>query len=147
MIWSLLLDLLMAVLLSVTIVYAITLNRKLGNLRGQRAELDSGVADFQQSIKRAEESVAQLKISADGLQERLDEAARIQSDLAFLIERGETLADRLEKSVRSARDHSGHTRNRPAAGTNPSASSARAAEPARSETERELLKALAGSRA
>lgn len=146
MIWSLLLDLLIAVLLAVTIVYAVTLNRRLGNLRGQRAELENGVAGFQQSIKRAEESVGQLKISADGLQERLDESARIQSDLAFLIERGETLADRLEKSVRAARDLPGNSRSRPAAGAYPSASSARAAEPARSETERELLKALAGGR-
>lgn len=155
MIWSVVLDLVIVALLAATIGYAISLNRKLARLRRQRAELESGFTAFQQAIKRAEDGIGDLRVSAESLQSRIDAATRVHTDLAFLIERGERTADRLEGVVRGAR---------PAAGTPAPASRAAArgvprtppsgpaphrsitpqpaAQP-RSETERALLKALA----
>lgn len=155
MIWSVLLDLVMVGLLAATIGYAMSLNRKLARLRRQRAELESGFTAFQQAIKRAEDGIGDLRVSADTLQSRIEAATRVHTDLAFLIERGEGTADRLEGVVRGARPAAAapapvaRAAARSAVRTPPSGPAPHrsvapqpAAQP-RSETERALLKALA----
>jgi len=59
--WTLIVDSVVAVLLVVTISYAITLNRRLGNLRRDRSELEKMAASFQQATVRAEDSIGKLK--------------------------------------------------------------------------------------
>lgn len=97
------LDILVAGLLVVTISYAVMLNRRLRNMRQDRAELEKLATKFADATVRAEHSIRKLKMHADELGGRIDKAQSLRDDLGFLIERGTTTADRLEETVRSAR--------------------------------------------
>ncbi|MGB0671704.1 MAG: DUF6468 domain-containing protein, partial [Rhodospirillales bacterium] len=101
--FSLILDLFVAVLLVVTIGYAVVLNRKLSAIRRDRAELETVAANFAQATLRAEESIRKLKASADGLQGQVNKAESLREDLSFLVSRGGQAADRLEDTIRDAR--------------------------------------------
>ncbi len=105
--FSLALDILVAALLVVTIVYAVILNRRLGVFRSHKSELETLAASFTDATLRADESVGKLKVMADDLQVRLDKAQALHDDLVFLIDRGGSEADRLEETVRKARDENG----------------------------------------
>ncbi len=146
--YSLIVDVLVAVLLVITICYAITLNRRLGGLRRDRTQLEKLAVTFGESTARAEESILKLKKTADLLQERIDKAQSLRDDLAFLIDRGGQAADNLEDLVRVTRE---------SVGVKPRAARPAANEPAprpapapmrpeanagHSEAERELLRAI-----
>ena len=102
-----LLDLIIAVLLVATIGYAITLNSRLTSLRRNRDQMAKIIASFNEATVRAESSIPKLRKAADeaghGLQERVEKAQQLRDDLAFMIERADTMANRLENVVRSAR--------------------------------------------
>lgn len=104
---GLLIDVLGAVLLVVFIVYAVRLNRSLSALKSNKAELDGLIATFTDSTNRAEASVARLKASATetatALQANVSKAQELRDDLAFMTERAEELANRLEAGISSAR--------------------------------------------
>ncbi|MBT3305156.1 MAG: hypothetical protein HN377_01600 [Alphaproteobacteria bacterium] len=102
--YSLILDLLVAVLLVVTIGFAVILNKRLGKLRGERRSLEKLAATFGESTVRAEEGIKILLHTTEVLQQRLDQAQALKDDLAFLIERGDRAADNLENLVRATRD-------------------------------------------
>jgi hypothetical protein len=101
------LDLIIAVLLVATIGYAVTLNSRLTALRRNRDQLSKIIAAFNEATVRAEASIPKLKRAAEeagaGLQDRMEKAQSLRDDLAFMIERADTMANRLENSVRSAR--------------------------------------------
>ena len=102
-----LLDLVIAALLIATIGYAITLNNRLTALRRNRDQMSKIIASFNEATVRAESSIPKLRRAADeaggGLQERVEKAQSLRDDLAFMIERADTMANRLENAVRSAR--------------------------------------------
>jgi hypothetical protein len=100
---SLIIDVLVAVLLVVTIGYAVMLNKRLGSLRRDKGELERLVAGFADTTARAETGISELRSMADILQERLKRAESLRDDLVFLMERGNATADRLEGVVRDAR--------------------------------------------
>ncbi len=154
MTFSLILDIVIAVLLIVTIAYAVGLNRKLALLRRDKAELEKMASNFGEATLRAGESISQLRSTADELQERIGSAVALRDDLAFLIDRGGSAADRLEDMVRAARKEG-------AVPVVPGAAAAAAAGPAEpapggedekgkgeanSEAERALMKALESAR-
>jgi len=152
--FSLVLDIIVAVLLVVTIGYAVVLNRRLRGLRRDKEELAKLSGSFGEATMRASESIGMLRATADELRSRIDGAQELRDDLQFLIERGGGTADRLEEKVRAAR----------AAGINPTkaksspipglgnggleeSDEAKKDEAmAKSEAERELLKALRAAR-
>jgi hypothetical protein len=101
--YSLIIDVVVAVLLIVTIVYAISLNKRLGMLRRDRGELEKLAQKFTLSTERANESLGQLHATAEVLQHQIDTAQALRDDLAFLLERGEKAADRLEDTIRASR--------------------------------------------
>lgn len=94
------LDIVLAVLLAATIWCAVSLNRRLGALRRDRSELASLAGDFAAATERAGDSVGQLAENAEDLQSRVDAARSVADDLAFLMDRGEKTADKLEKLAR-----------------------------------------------
>ena len=102
-----LLDLIIALLLVATIGYAITLNNRLTALRRNRDQMAKIIASFNEATVRAESSIPKLRRAADeasgGLLERVEKAQSLRDDLAFMIERADTMANRLENAVRSAR--------------------------------------------
>lgn len=140
--YTLLLDVVLIGFLGVTIGYAVALNRKLAGLRRHKAELQQLAATFTQATQKAEASIGRISTGTEALKERLGKAQELRDDLAFLVERANSAADRLEGAIRASRP-------KPAAGPVLAAATARAAhdenegedgiEP-RSEAERELLK-------
>lgn len=158
--YKLILDLIIAVLLAATIAYASILNGKLNQLRKNRDDLAKLVAAFNDATARAEAGIPKLKRASEEasstLIDRVEKAQSLRDDLAFMIERADAMANRLEGSVRSAR---GEAKPAPAQGTSmpPRMRPSPAVPPLgaglttddddgldddRSEAERELLRAL-----
>ena len=98
--YALIIDIFVAILLMVTIGYAIALNKRLGNLRRDRGELERLAINFHASTTRADDSIARLKSSVEGLQDQIEKAEAMRDDLIFLTERGSSAADKLEEYVR-----------------------------------------------
>src|SRR5690349_2868091 len=136
--WTL--ELVLAGLLLVTLFHAIRLERALVRLRRDRASLEKLLTGFAASTQQAESGIQRLRSAADGagrqLETQLAKSISLKDDLAFLTERGDRLADRLEALVREARPLAReHEASRVGA--------AEAALPAgRSQVERDILQAL-----
>ena len=163
---KLFLDVVVSILLAVTIAYAAMLHSRLGQLRKNREDLAKLVAAFNEATARAEGGIPKLRRAADeagaALQERVEKAQSLRDDLAFMIERADAMANRLESGVKSARDGlkpspGSAVPPRPsvarpatpppaapafAVGAAPVAATAEDFEDERSEAERELLRAL-----
>ena len=138
------LDVVVAVLLVATISYCVTLNRRLGALRRNEAELRAVLTSFGEAAAKAETGLAELK-KAGGeigglLRRQVAEARAIYDDLAFVTER----ADRLVSTVgNAAAPPRMKEPPKPRRETEP----ARASAPRDlSRAERELLEALASAR-
>jgi hypothetical protein len=146
-------DLLVSGLLIATLVYMIRLNRRLELLRSARTEFEALIARFVASTSQAEQSMAELKLTAtergQAVQEAVQRATALRDDLALLVDRGSRLADQLETGIAKARTA---TKAVPA----PAQASRQAPAPLaapqddqpkpRSREERELLKALSSIR-
>ncbi len=117
-------------LLAATLPMAWRLDRMLRALRADRAALEQGAEGLGEASRMAEAALMRLRATAElaGRQvaERVAGAESIREDLRYLVERAETLADRLEVAVRQARPMA----------------TAPAANNVRSEAERELIRAL-----
>ncbi|MBC7950826.1 MAG: hypothetical protein H7Z12_03265 [Rhodospirillaceae bacterium] len=105
--WKIFLDLVVSILLIATIGYAVMLNQRLTQLRKNRDDLAKIIVSFNEATVRAESSIPKLRKAAEdagmSLQERVEKAQSLRDDLAFMIERADTMANRLENGVRSAR--------------------------------------------
>ena len=101
-------DLVVAFLLVFTIYYAAKLSRRLSVLRADKAALQTLVQSLAQASASAEAGVKGLKATADEvgreLQRKLQAAQSLREDLAYMIDRGGTLADRMEVSLRPRRE-------------------------------------------
>ncbi|MBT3358847.1 MAG: hypothetical protein HN403_04380 [Rhodospirillales bacterium] len=142
--FSLVLDILVAGLLVITISYAVMLNRRLRVMRQDKADLEKLAAKFADSTMRAEESITHLRRTADDLKKRIDAAQSLRDDLAFLIDRGGSTADRLEEDVRAAREKSppGPRKGKLVKGKKERPS----VDDSKSDAERELIRALQSAR-
>lgn len=153
--YTLIIDVAVAVLLVVTIGYAVTLNRRLQRLRKDKKDLENLARTFGESTIRAEENINQLRTVAQALDIQMGRAQSLRDDLAFLNDRGGSAADRLEELVREARDGLGVVPKPPSAGHAKAAPAPKAPKTpltaskeesdnieGRSEAERELLRAL-----
>jgi len=127
-------------LLTATLLHAIRLQRTLGMLKRDRAALEQLVAGFNASTRQAESGVERLRAALDGagrqIARQIEAATALKGDLDLLIERGEQLADGLDRRVRQAR---------PAADVRDQAfADADIGEPerVRSQAERDLIRAL-----
>ncbi len=125
-------------LLLAAIPFAWRLDRRLAALRLAGGGFEEGARGIAAATEAAEAALARLRATAEQsgrmVAERSATAERLRDDLAFLVERAELLADRLDALVREAR---------PAAEAAPAA---KAVEAPRSAAERELLRALKGLR-
>ncbi len=101
------LEAVLIVLLAVTLYHALRLERALGVLKRDRASLGELVAEFNDSTRQAETGIERLRQAADGVGRQIarqsENATALKADLAFLVERGERLADRLDRLVRNGR--------------------------------------------
>lgn len=106
---SFVLEVMGACLLLVMIIYAVQLNRRLSRLHADKAHLQKVVASFNQATERAEASINRLRTAAleanESLQANTKLAKELRSDLSFLIDRAEGMADRLEGSIGASRSN------------------------------------------
>jgi hypothetical protein len=156
MMLSLVGDGIVAILLVATIGYAATLNRRLSMLRGDRAKIDEMIQALSAAAQRAEAGISGLKDGAVEMGQELERtianAKRLKDDLAYMVERGGGMADRLEGNIRARRDEPpAPERKREAKNDAPARSEPKLATPPAdqramgpSRAERELLRALAG---
>lgn len=143
--WAL--DVILIVLLIATLFHAVRLERALGVLKRDRAVLEELVATFNTSTRQAESGIERLRAAADGagrqVARQIDSAKALKDDIAFLSERGERVADRLDALVRTARPLAVEPPRQVVA---PDPQAAEAETPGiprvRSQAERDLLKAL-----
>ena len=141
------LELVLVVLLAITLVHAVRLERALRLLRMDRAALGDAIAGFDDNARQAEAGIGRLhSASADtahALTQCFGKGASLKDDLGFLIERGEALADRLDALVRAGRPIAQLAPVPSVASTVASPSAAAAPAPkVRSKAERDLLIAL-----
>ena len=147
------LECVLVVLLGVTLLHAIRLERALGILRGERSALGDAVATLENGTRQAESGVEALRMAAENagrqLARHVERAAALQDDLKFLHARGESIADRLEELVRTGRPLAAlHTAPQGAAARSAAAEGATESAPpesvprVRSQAERDLLRAL-----
>jgi hypothetical protein len=96
---SIAIDVAVAGLLVATIVYAVRLNRTLDSLREGKSELATLIGRFDEAAAHAERSVARLGQSTveqgKVLNEAISEAQALRDELAFMLERGDTVAARI----------------------------------------------------
>ncbi|HEY0205097.1 MAG TPA: DUF6468 domain-containing protein [Acetobacteraceae bacterium] len=127
-------------LLLVTLLHALRLERALAVLRRDRTALGDAVAGFDQSARAAEQGIGKLNSltgeAAQQVARKIEQASALKDDLAFLAERGEHLADRLEAAVRAGRAMEG-MKAAPGGDAQPRP---------RSSAERDLQHAMRGSR-
>ncbi len=101
------LDIVIALLLSVMIVYAYMLNHRLNKLREDREEMEKLLRKFHDATSRAEAATKGLKQNTQSLgqdlQEMIDKAKSLRDEMLFMLERGDLLAGQLENSIRSSR--------------------------------------------
>jgi hypothetical protein len=100
-----LLDAIIAGLLTVTCTYCFRLNRRIASFRNAKNELDHMIRSFDGAIRQAYESIAVLKENSSDKNMQLirdmEKVRFLANDLAYLVEKGEKLADTLETSVRA----------------------------------------------
>ena len=102
-----LLDIVVILLLVPTLFFAVVLNNRLSALRKSRDELAKVVNSFNEATMRAEAGIPRLKrATAEAnttLQERMEKAQSLRDDLAFMVQRAEEMAERLDDRLKSAR--------------------------------------------
>lgn len=100
-----LLNVIVICLLVPTIIFAVILNKRLEVLRSSRADLGRLIEAFNEATTRAEAGIPRLKQAADStgshLKEQIQKAQILRDDLAFMIDRAENAAGRLETQSRS----------------------------------------------
>lgn len=105
---TLIADALVASLLVATIGYVSLLNRRLGVLREDKAKLEELIRGLTAASESARAGIAGLKDAAGEigkeLQKRVAAGQALREDLTYLIERGGSVADRLEGTIRARRE-------------------------------------------
>lgn len=101
-------DAVVALLLVATIGYSVVLNRRLTAVRSDREKFEVLIRNLNAASKRAEDAVTNLRATADDLGRHLDkkveEARGLSDDLAYMIERGSDIADKLVGQIRAGLD-------------------------------------------
>jgi hypothetical protein len=97
---SLLLNLLIAGLLMATISYCWVLNKRIKILQDGKSELANLLQYFDESTARASESIVALQSASkkigENIQTRIDKVNYLMDDLAFMVEKGNRLANQLD---------------------------------------------------
>jgi hypothetical protein len=101
--FSMIVEMLVAILLALTIIYCISLNRRLKVLKADEQSLRATISELVTATEIAERAIAGLKLTVQeceaGLGERLRSADRFTADLDRSVAAGQDLLDRLARIV------------------------------------------------
>lgn len=104
MTFSIVIDLIAVTLLIATLIYVFILNQQ---LKKNRHQLETFIENFSSSLNRAELTIKELKELKDTVLKTLIEqrhkASVLKDELIFILDRGENIAQKLEKEIRDAR--------------------------------------------
>ena len=102
-----LLQLATVALLLAAMPFALRLHRQLAALRQEGTALEGGAQGLNEATRQAEAASLRLRASAEAagrqVGDKLAVAEPLRDDLRYLVERAETLADRLEALLRQGR--------------------------------------------
>ncbi len=133
-----LLQLVTVLLLLAAMPFALRLHRQLAALRTEGTALEGGAQGLNEATRLAESASLRLRASAEAagrqLSEKLAVADPLRDDLRYLVERAETLADRLEALLRQGRSAEAAAPPPVAPKTEPGSG--------QSQAERDLMRAL-----
>jgi hypothetical protein len=105
--YGLVFDIVICVLLVTTIGYAMALNRKLSLLRAAKRDMEKLFAEFAAATGEAQGGLAALKQhsaeAGETLAENVNDACRLADEMAFLVKKGNEIADRLEGAIAASR--------------------------------------------
>lgn len=100
---SIVLELVLTLLLAVTVVYCIILERRLAGVKKGQQALGATVRDLNAAILRAGDALASLKAvsgsAAAELEERVRRARALSDELELLTASGERIADRFDRAI------------------------------------------------
>jgi capsule polysaccharide export protein KpsE/RkpR len=104
---SILLDIFLIVLLSLTMVFCFRLNNKILELKSGRKELLELIKTLDSGIIKTNSNIQDLKTmtnhSAYELNNLVEKAKELMNDLSFMNDTAQNLADKLEQSITIAR--------------------------------------------
>lgn len=104
---TVLLDVVIIALLVPTIIFAVILNRRLEVLRRNRDDLAKMILAFNDATVRAEAGIPKMRKATqdagEALQDAMEKAQTLRDDLAFMVDRADSMANRLEAQLREAR--------------------------------------------
>lgn len=104
MTFSIIIDIIAVILLIAALIYVFFLNQQ---LKKNRHQLEVFIDNFSTSLSRAELTIKELKELKDTVLKTLidqrHKASVLKDELAFLLDRGESIAQQLEKEIREAR--------------------------------------------
>jgi hypothetical protein len=107
MVLSVIVNGMMAVLLFVTIIYCWRLNTRIRLLQDSKSELARIIREFDESTRRATESIAQIHTAtnriSENIQHKIDKANFLVTDLDLMIERGGKLVGQRPETPPPAR--------------------------------------------
>lgn len=105
---NLILDLAIISLLLLTIRFALRLNKQLKVFQDNKQDFGDMIEGFQSATLRAEKSIHLLnqnaKDAGESLHEHLDKAQSFRDEIMFLLDRGSSVASRLEEDIQAGRD-------------------------------------------
>jgi uncharacterized protein YoxC len=117
MVLSLVIDVMMALLLIVTIVYCRKLNTRIQVLQDSRSELATIIREFDASTERATKSISEIHEAthrlSDNIQHKIDKANFLVDDLQGLIDKGNRAAGQVEGGARVAAASARNTSSAP----------------------------------
>lgn len=100
-------DIAICLLLVVTIGYAMVLNRKLSLLRDAKKDMEKLFTEFAAATSEAQGGLQALKQhsgeAGENLAKNVDDACRLADEMAFLVKKGNEIANRLEAAITASR--------------------------------------------
>lgn len=104
---EMMMDIAIIALLVPTIIYTWLLNKRLRAMRQSKQEMEKLIEAFNQSTIRAETGIPRLRAAAEGsgqkLQTQVEKARSLRDDLAFMVEKAESMANQLENNISAVR--------------------------------------------
>jgi len=105
--YGLVFDAVICLLLVMAIGYAMALNRKLTLLRDAKRDMEKLFGEFASATTEAQGGLQALKegsgVAGETLARNVSDACRLADEMAFLVKKGNEIADRLEVQIAASR--------------------------------------------